>query len=218
MGTKSKKGGGFERTICKLLSLWWSDEEHDDIFWRTAGSGGRATVRRKQGLRTADSAADMMSSHESGKPLTKSCLFEMKRGYSDKHKIVKNKKSGKLGIRKTKGGLDFLTILDKLDKSKEPEVLEWWRKVESERKSTGHKFSFIIFQRDKKQACIVMNKKIYDYLQKQNGSYICRHIDISFDISDRISPLVILKLNDFLQWCKPKCFIGLPRQIKRRKK
>ena len=217
MGTKSKKGGGFEREICKLLSLWWSKGEHDDIFWRTAGSGGRATVRRKQGKRTADSAADMMACHESGKSLTKACLFEMKRGYSDKHKIVKNKKTKKLSVKKVAYGLEVLSILDKKPKHKEPILLQWWEKLEQERISTKRKFSFIIFRRDAKDACIVMSYKILKILTQKNGHFEGRMLSIHFPRPERIYPLVILKLDDFLQWCKPVCFIGLPRQIKRRK-
>ena len=215
---KSSKGAKFEREICKALSLWWSEGKRDDIFWRTPGSGARATTRRKKGKHTADSTADVMSSHEDGKPFTKVCLSEIKRGYSDKHKIVKNKKSGKLGIRKTKGGLDFLTIVDKLEKAKEPQVLEWWKKVEQERISTGRKFSFIIFQRDQKRPCIVMNKKLYNHLSKHNGKFNCRNIVVNFNPKERIPTLYILKLDDFLNWCNPKCFLDkLPRIIKRRK-
>lgn len=41
------KGGEFERKICKILSLWVSNGTRDDIFWRSAMSGGRASVRFK---------------------------------------------------------------------------------------------------------------------------------------------------------------------------
>lgn len=212
----SKKGPKFERTICKMLSLWWSEGERDDIFWRTAGSGGRATVRRKQGKETANSAADMMSAHEDGKPFTKVCLSEIKRGYSDRHKVVKNKKSGKYGVRKTKGGLDFLTIIDKLDNTKESEIIAWWRKAESERIATERKYSLIIFQRDQKKACIIMDKVTYGFLCKRNGPYNHRKMTVDFTTEERLSSLVVLKLEDFLGWCNPKCFLDPPKRIRRR--
>lgn len=47
-----KKGGGknkgseFERKICKALSAWYSDGEHDDLCWRSAGSGARGTTTK----------------------------------------------------------------------------------------------------------------------------------------------------------------------------
>lgn len=44
-----RKGGQFEREICVALSLWVSDGVHRDLFWRSAMSGGRATVARQHG-------------------------------------------------------------------------------------------------------------------------------------------------------------------------
>jgi hypothetical protein len=44
------KGSAFERAICKRLSLWLSRGERDDLFWRSAMSGGRATLRLRQDL------------------------------------------------------------------------------------------------------------------------------------------------------------------------
>lgn len=50
MGAKSKqKGSAFEREVCRDLSLWVSDGAKTDLFWRSAMSGGRATVGRKKG-------------------------------------------------------------------------------------------------------------------------------------------------------------------------
>jgi hypothetical protein len=44
------KGSQFERAVCKRLSLWLSKGERDDLFWRSAMSGGRATLRLRQDL------------------------------------------------------------------------------------------------------------------------------------------------------------------------
>ena len=47
MGVNGKqKGAGFEREICKKLSLWITKGEKVDCFWRSAMSGGRATVAK----------------------------------------------------------------------------------------------------------------------------------------------------------------------------
>jgi hypothetical protein len=79
---KSKKGGAFERETCGLLSLWWSHGKHDDLFWRTAGSGGRATVRMKRGKRTLGHAGDICATSKSGKRLLRVVTLELKRGYN----------------------------------------------------------------------------------------------------------------------------------------
>jgi hypothetical protein len=49
-GGGNEKGGRFERLVCKRLSLWLSKGERDDLFWRSAMSGGRATLQLRQDL------------------------------------------------------------------------------------------------------------------------------------------------------------------------
>lgn len=45
-GGGKAKGAQFEREVCVALSQWVSKGESDDVFWRSAMSGGRATVGR----------------------------------------------------------------------------------------------------------------------------------------------------------------------------
>lgn len=45
-GNSKAKGGEFERAICKQLSLWVTKGEKIDVFWRSAMSGGRATIAK----------------------------------------------------------------------------------------------------------------------------------------------------------------------------
>src|SRR5882672_9435645 len=76
------KGGQFERDMCKAFSLWWTEGKHEDWFWRTAGSGARATVRAKQGKRTSGHGSDMCSTHPKANVLTRLITFEFKKGYN----------------------------------------------------------------------------------------------------------------------------------------
>lgn len=49
-GGGKQKGAAFERKMCKALSRWVSFPYHsdrDDLFWRSAMSGGRATLAKK---------------------------------------------------------------------------------------------------------------------------------------------------------------------------
>jgi hypothetical protein len=79
-----KKGGGkgkgsaFERSICKRLSLWVSHGKREDLFWRSAMSGGRATVGRKQGKDHAHHAGDISATHPDGHKLTEHWYVECK--------------------------------------------------------------------------------------------------------------------------------------------
>lgn len=43
-GGGKQKGAAFEREICKALSLWVTNGKRGDVFWRSAMSGGRATM------------------------------------------------------------------------------------------------------------------------------------------------------------------------------
>lgn len=65
-GGGKQKGSAFERTICKELSLWISNGEQKDIFWRSAMSGGRSTVAMKKGDKLSAQAGDISSIHKLG--------------------------------------------------------------------------------------------------------------------------------------------------------
>lgn len=60
MGSHSKqKGAQFERDMCRKLSLWLSGGRRSDLFWRSAMSGGRATLAAKKGDDTVQSSGDL---------------------------------------------------------------------------------------------------------------------------------------------------------------
>lgn len=86
---KKKRGGSkgppWEREICKLLSRWWTKdylEPDEDIFWRTAGSGARATTRKKKGKKTDYQHGDVTFTNPIGEPFIRAFTVELKRGYS----------------------------------------------------------------------------------------------------------------------------------------
>lgn len=77
MNGKSK-GGEFERFVSKQLSLWISKRERDDLFWRTHNSGGRYTVRKKQGKDTLRQEGDVTSVDSSVEFFTDNFYVESK--------------------------------------------------------------------------------------------------------------------------------------------
>lgn len=83
-GNAKRKGNVFEREICRCLSLWWTDNESDDVFWRTPGSGARATVRSQKGRLTPNHYGDVCSVDDRGLLLTNQFVIELKRGYASK--------------------------------------------------------------------------------------------------------------------------------------
>lgn len=72
------KGQAFERQICKALSLWVSGNERDDLFWRSAMSGGRATIGKRAGINRAAHAGDIVATDPLGHLLTDTWYIECK--------------------------------------------------------------------------------------------------------------------------------------------
>lgn len=73
-----QKGGKFERKICVALSRWVSHGKRDDLFWRSAMSGGRSTVAAKGGKKLHAQCGDITSVDPMGNILTERCYFELK--------------------------------------------------------------------------------------------------------------------------------------------
>lgn len=72
------KGGEYERAVCKRLSLWMSRGLRDDLFWRSAMSGGRATLRFAKGAYNKSQAGDVTAIDSHGERLTSKFLIECK--------------------------------------------------------------------------------------------------------------------------------------------
>jgi hypothetical protein len=78
-GMGSKKGAAFEREIAKQFSLWISNDKTQDLLWRSAGSGGRSTLRRKQtGKGIEYHASDIAPLHPDAEPFTGTFTLECK--------------------------------------------------------------------------------------------------------------------------------------------
>lgn len=76
----SEKGAGFERQICQRLSLWVSRMTRADVFWRSAMSGGRATLaaKRRRGRQFTAQTGDISAIHELGHALLDLFVVECK--------------------------------------------------------------------------------------------------------------------------------------------
>ncbi len=77
-GGGKSKGSQFERDVCKKLSNWISYDLRDDLFWRSAMSGGRATVGMKKGIVRSNQAGDITSIDPLGQNLIDTFVIECK--------------------------------------------------------------------------------------------------------------------------------------------
>lgn len=79
MAARSKtKGAAFERQVCKDLSLWLSLGQREDLLWRSAMSGGRATLARSRGHKMKSSDGDLSPIDVKGQALTEEFFVELK--------------------------------------------------------------------------------------------------------------------------------------------
>jgi hypothetical protein len=76
-GGGKQKGNQFEREICAQLSKWVTNGKKSDCFWRSAMSGGRATLAYRKG-QSIRAAGDITSVAPEGHVLTDYYLVECK--------------------------------------------------------------------------------------------------------------------------------------------
>ncbi len=174
------KGGSFERQICKKLGLWWTGGEREDIFWRTAGSGARATMRKKQGKKTANQEGDICATDPIGQPLIDIVTIELKCGYNS------------------------WTIKELLDSKKKETILQKFftqcRREQEGRKCVGW---WLITRQDRKAEMIFFNTKFFVWLVKR-GIKIKRKSHIRIWNEGRW--VYCLRLEDFLNMVSPNIF------------
>lgn len=181
---RGAKGTAFERKIVKELSLWWSDGERDDIFWRTDGSGSRATKRNKISITTSNSYGDIGFLDPIGKPFIDTFVIEIKRGYND--------------------NLSVLNILD--GGRNDPILLRWWRKISQEVRDCGRKYGMIIFQRDYRSICVCLSYDCFANYESWLDSWPIED-GLTIEITTEEESLVLVDYDLFFKWLQPDMFI-----------
>lgn len=78
MKNPKEKGGRHERKVSVDLSKWLSKGQREDLLWRSATSGGRATVARKKGKDLRSQAGDISAIHALGQPFLDAFYIENK--------------------------------------------------------------------------------------------------------------------------------------------
>jgi hypothetical protein len=122
-----------------MLSEWWSGGPcDDDLFWRTAGSGGKATRRTACGKKTSANHGDITATDERGAPLIRLLYVETKRGY---------------------GSSSLQDLLDKPAHRKNA-YREWIAKCEAGAKASGAPWWLLVVRRDQRRAVAVMPESL----------------------------------------------------------
>jgi hypothetical protein len=77
-GGGKSKGASFERLTCIALSQWISNGKRKDLLWRSAMSGGRATLGFRKGERHLSQGGDVSAIDPLGATLTGRFCIEIK--------------------------------------------------------------------------------------------------------------------------------------------
>lgn len=188
-GSGSSKGAAFERDICKMLSKWWTYGTRDDVFWRTAGSGGRATNRTKQGKQTAGNYGDISCTDAVGWPLLQLCCFELKRGY---------------------GSWCLLDVIDGQTKRRSCKAIQFWQQTKKNAEDSGALYPVLIFKRDQRKVCIMFPKMLAQALVTFAGSYPNKTLFIGI----QRDKLLVADMQEFLDFYDPAHFIAVLQETK----
>lgn len=196
------KGSAFERDICRKLSLWWTQKEkepRDDIFWRTAGSGARATTRSKKNKKTANSDGDIAALDPIGAPLLHIVTIECKRGYGTK------------------------TIADLFDSSKKAAVQEYekWILQAEQSKCNADTLSWLlIVRRNGREALAIFPQKLMIEIENYQRALFtgaglnCDHFTATLTLGSKTKKkntqaLIGMRFDDWLQLVDPQSIHNL---------
>jgi hypothetical protein len=197
------KGGSAEREISVLLSLWWTNGERDDVFYRTNASGARFTNRKKSGKDTAGQGGDICAQDPIGKPLEDAWSIECKSGYGGKRKV---KVEGKV-VKKIQKRWDVIDLLD--SKQKETAIEEMWGQCTRDALLTNRK-PVLIFRRNQREFCIAIEHPYFLALQNFFNTPAHNYILVNA----RGILINIMTLEDFFSWI-PDIRISLCKLNKR---
>ncbi len=170
------KGNAYERKICEILSLWWSEGKNDSLFWRTSNSGGRATTRAKKNKKTFNAHSDIAATDPSAQPLIDFITFELKKGYNR---------------------FTIQDLLDKPQKAAEQKYEEWFRKARESAKLAGTPHWMVIVQRDRREALAFFSS----YLEKALDIY---ETEKRICVDTHEFNLICIPFKEFLQIVDPR--------------
>lgn len=135
-GGGKAKGSQFEREICVILSKWITENKREDVFWRSALSGGRATVGAKSGKRHSSQVGDISCIHHSGSKFGEAFAVECKH-YAD---------------------LNYTGLLTGKGK-----LLDFWNEIKAQA-LTHNKFPFLVARQNRMKAMVALESNGLDLL------------------------------------------------------
>ena len=184
------KGEDFEREQCRFLSLWWTNGEDPDVFWRNRL---RKTIMSPDGKHQC---GDIMSTKAIGEPFIRVFNVECKSGHS-KTKAGKRTKLIPWDL------LDLIDYSEGLSQNKAEDkkfvLLDFWEQTETDAKLTN-RLPMLTFKRDYHVPVVVIDRHTYNLLDVYLGLYK--------DVADRFltlsKELYFFRQDQFFGWLTPE--------------
>lgn len=185
--SKSAKGSRFERWVCNQLSLWWSKGDRDDLFWRTAGSGARSTIRRKKGKSATVHCGDVCATDEQGTAFLQVFAVEAKKGYQKD---------------------TIQDLIDSPHKAAKQTYHKWIEQAEASRDASGAMYWLVVCKRDKRDPLVMMPPCAKWSLSVVGHSWRGRGVRLELD-DPKVGAVSLAKLSDFLENVTPEAVRAL---------
>ena len=204
----NQKGQNFEREESRFLSLWWTDGEIDDIFWRQRVKITSKTPHAERQL------GDITAVHTIGLPFVEMFNVELKAGYSRQTTKQAKKNNDKRNEKRIKNGKepkslsvrnipwDLLDVIDsnKIDDSLE--IIQFWNQCESDAELSG-RIPLLIFKRDFHLPVVVINGNSFGWSEIINYKNNLKSRKINLFLSKN-KELTFYRHEDFFEWLDPE--------------
>lgn len=211
----SGKGSSFERSICRQLSLWCSNGKRDDIYWRTAGSGGMARRRGRDGRQTRNQHGDILAVDAIGAPLLDIFTVELKRGYQrlsladmldTPSRILENEVRIKKREEQQAAKAKRKQKKQKVSKRKDG-WREWIYKAEEAVDHSGTYTWALIHRRDKREAMICIPAIAFRFIRDECEIFYPRPLCSALctvPVYEKTMEIFVMQLDTFLQEFTPQ--------------
>lgn len=199
---KSDKGAAFEREESRFLSLWWSGQQKDDIFWRNRTRITSKTINAER------QCGDLQAFHTDGLPFAEVFNVELKAGYSTKKTDSTNKKvaAGKAIKKQTVRNVpwDLLSVIDSKTVDDNLVILNFWYQCESDAEKSG-RIPLLIFKRDFHSPVVVIQP--LDFREIENYAGILPGRSLSLVDRNIGLKLSLYRHEDFFEWLRPSAVL-----------
>lgn len=178
------KGGSFERKLCKELSKWWTLGKRDDVFRRSATSGGRATVRAKKGKGTFGQYGDVSIADPIGQPLLDLVTIELKTGYPGQSPF------------------DMIDIVG----TQNPKYKQFFEQCQREKNQSQVPFWILIARRKQKDIMIYLPYKLYRLIASHPFSKLAKafpSVIFKAEVSSKRTKIFGCQFSEFLNLVEP---------------